>query len=105
MSKRSAKLTRSRSVGRTVASGGDITGAQIRAARALLRLSQKGLSALSNVSNLTIVRMEATEGAVTRRANLVASIVAALSRQGIRFVRSDSLGEGALLKRRRRCRP
>ena len=82
----------------------NVTGAQIRAARALLRLSQKELSRRSRVSNLTIVRMEATDGPVARRAALVASIVAVLSREGIEFLSSSRLGVGVRLRVRKRKR-
>ena len=103
MSKRIAKLPLRFAV-QNEAYSGLITGGQLRAARAFLKLSQKELSALSKVSNLTIVRMEATEGAVTRRAKLLASIVAILSRRGIRFFSSGRFGEGVLLEHRRRRR-
>lgn len=104
MAKRTAKMTPSRAAGRTVTTSGVVTGAQLRAARAFLKLSQRQLSSLSKVSNLTIVRMEATDGAVTRRARLVASIIAALSSKGIRFLRSNGFSEGILFIRRRRRR-
>jgi transcriptional regulator with XRE-family HTH domain len=78
-----------------------VTGAQIRAARALLKLSQRELSRLSRVSSLTIVRIEASDGPATRRAGLVAAIVAALSRQGIEFVSAKGIGIGVCLKPQR----
>ena len=94
-----------RRTGRMPAHIATITGAQIRAARALLRLSQKDLSQRSRVSNLTIVRMESTDGPIAQRAVLVAAIVAALSREGIEFLSSNRLGVGVRLrggKRKRR---
>jgi len=86
------------------ASTATITGAQLRAARALLRLSQKDLSRRSRVSNLTIVRMESTDGPVARRAALVASIVAVLTREGIEFLSSSRSGVGVRLRGRQRKR-
>ena len=93
-----------RRTGRMPARHANVTGAQIRAARALLRLSQKDLSRRSRVSNLTIVRMESTDGPVARRAALVAAIVAVLSREGIEFLSSSRLGVGVRLRRRKRNR-
>jgi hypothetical protein len=83
---------------------GRITGRQIRAARALLRLSQKDLSRISSVSSLTIVRMEAVDGPVARRATIVDSIVSAFKRRGIEFLSSPHSGVGVTLKPRRRSR-
>lgn len=83
---------------------GAVTGRQIRAARALLRLSQRELSRLSSVSSLTIVRMEATDGPVRRRATLVDSIVSALTKRGIEFLSSPRSGVGVTLKPRRQSR-
>ena len=81
-----------------------ITGAQLRAARALLDMSQRQLSRLARVSSLTIVRMEAGNGPVTRRASLVASILKVLTERGIRFIRSNAKGEGVILHRAPRAR-
>lgn len=78
-----------------------VTGAEIRAARALLKLSQKDLSRLSSVSCLTIVRIEAADGPVRRRAKLVGSIVSVLSRRGVEFLSANRLGVGVRLKPRR----
>ncbi len=78
-----------------------VTGAEIRAARALLKLSQWDLSRLSKVSCLTIVRIEAADGPVTRRPNLVGSIVSALSRKGVEFLSARHLGVGVRLKPQR----
>ena len=77
-----------------------VTGAEIRAARALLKLSQKDLSRLSKVSCLTIVRIEAADGPVERRAKLVRSIISVLSRRGVEFLSSRRLGIGVRLKLR-----
>ena len=79
-----------------------VTGAQIRAARAFLHLSQRELSKLSKVSHLTIVRMEAANGPVRRRADLVAAVLKILSRKGIQFFASQRFGQGVYLKPGRR---
>ncbi len=83
---------------------GAITGAQLRAARAFLDMSQRQLSRLAHVSSLTIVRMEAGNGPVTRRASLVASILKVLTERGIRFIRPDAKAEGVMLHRAPRAR-
>jgi transcriptional regulator with XRE-family HTH domain len=103
---RLGKPTKARRAERAARAGSKVTGAQLRAARAFLKLSQRQLSDLSRVSSLTIVRMEATEGLVMRRAKLVDSIVAALSRRGIRFLPAGGGYEGVVLERsrpKRRC--
>ena len=101
MSKRLAKRTASRKTTLASASDVHVTGAQLRAARALLKISQRELSALSRVSNLTIVRMEATEGRIERRATLVAAIVMALARKGVQFLSPGRIGQGVLLRRQK----
>ncbi len=67
-------------------------------------MSQRQLSRLANVSSLTIVRMEAGNGPVTRRASLVASILKVLTERGIRFIRLNSKSEGVVLHRVPRLR-
>lgn len=82
----------------------NVTGAEIRAARALLKLSQRELSRLSSVSCLTIVRIEATNGPVRCRAKLIGSITSVLSRKGVEFLSPRHLGIGVRLKARRPSR-
>ena len=63
----------------------NITGAQLRAARAFLKLSQRELSTLSKVSQLTIVRMESRDGLIKQRPAVVLAVLRVLRSRGIRF--------------------
>lgn len=67
-----------------------ITGPQMRAARALLGLDQKGLAQLSGVSLPTIQRMEASDGTVRGTVDTLMKVVDALDAAGIELI-----GEGA----------
>ncbi|MEG6508520.1 helix-turn-helix transcriptional regulator [Methyloligella sp. 2.7D] len=67
-----------------------ITAAQMRAARALLKLDQRGLAKLSGVSLPTIQRMEASEGTVRGVVDSLTKVAEALDRAGIELI-----GEGA----------
>jgi transcriptional regulator with XRE-family HTH domain len=55
-----------------------ITAAQMRAARALLRIDQRGLAELSGLSLPTIQRMEASEGVVRGNVDSLMKLVGAL---------------------------
>ena len=64
-----------------------ITGAQMKAARALLGIDQKELARLSGVSLPTIQRMEASDGANVRGViDTLTKVVEALDRAGIPWV-------------------
>lgn len=67
-----------------------ITGPQLRAARALLGLDQKGLAQLTGVSLPTIQRMEASEGTVRGTIDTLVKVVEGLDTAGIELI-----GEGA----------
>jgi len=79
-----------------------ITGPQMKAARALLRLDQKGLAALSGVSVPTIQRMEASEGIVRGVVESLTRVLAALDLAGVDLISdgaaSSGGGRGARLK-------
>ena len=64
----------------------EITAAQIRAARALLKWSQSELARQSGVSLPTIRRMEAREGPARRLIDNVWKVQAALESAGIVFI-------------------
>lgn len=68
-----------------------ITGAQMRAARALLGIDQKELAGLANLSVPTIQRMESSEGTVRGVVESLTRVVEALDRTGIELI-----GEGAV---------
>lgn len=67
-----------------------ITGAQMRAARALLGIDQKRLAQLAGVSLPTIQRMEASDATVRGTIDTLMKVVEALDAAGL-----ELLGEGA----------
>lgn len=67
-----------------------ITAPQMRAARALLGIDQRGLAERSGLSLPTIQRMEASEGQVRGTVDSLVKVVQALEASGI-----ELLGEGA----------
>ncbi|MFG1419435.1 transcriptional regulator [Xanthobacter sp. V0B-10] len=79
-----------------------ITAAQLRAARALLGLDQKGLAAISTLSVPTIQRMEASEGVIRGNVDSLMKLVAALDAAGISLIAdnetSEAGGRGVRLK-------
>ena len=60
-----------------------ITGAQMRAARALVGMSQKALAEASGLSLATIQRMEAGPGQIRGVVDSLAKVVAALEAAGV----------------------
>ncbi len=67
-----------------------LTGAQLRAARALLGIDQKTLADQAGVSLPTVQRMEASAGTVRGVVDSLTKIVEALDRAGIELI-----GDGA----------
>jgi transcriptional regulator with XRE-family HTH domain len=67
-----------------------ITGAQMRAARALLGLDQRQLAQMASLSLPTIQRMEASNGVVRGNVESLMKLVDALAAGGIELI-----GEGA----------
>ena len=77
-----------------------LTGAQLRAARALLGIDQKTLADQAGVSLPTVQRMEASPGTVRGVVDSLTKIVEALDRAGV-----EMIGEGGIEQRRRTGRP
>ena len=79
-----------------------ITSAQMRAARAMLAISQRELAESSGVSLPTIQRMEASEGNVRGFVDTLTKVVEALERAGIELIGenapSTGTGRGVRLK-------
>lgn len=75
-----------------------ITGAQIRAARALLDLLMKDLASQSGVNERTLRRYEAQDGVPADRAGNLQKVKAALERQGIEFTGAPDRNPGVILK-------
>jgi transcriptional regulator with XRE-family HTH domain len=82
-----------------------ITGAQMKAARALLGVDQRALAELAGLSLPTIQRMEASDGVVRGNVESLMKLVAALHAAGVELigegVASQDGGRGVRLARRR----
>jgi predicted transcriptional regulator len=68
-----------------------ITAGQVRAARALLALDQRGLAELAGLSLPTIQRMEASDGVIRGNVDSLVKLIGALSAAGIELI-----GDGAV---------
>ena len=64
----------------------DLTGLQIRAARAALGWSVRVLAEVSDIGSATIVRYEAADGVPASRKGHLATLRAIFEAQGIQFV-------------------
>lgn len=79
-----------------------ITGAQIRAARALLRWTSEELAAAASVNYASVSRAEQFDGVPSMRAPTLAAIQSALEKAGIVFLAAGDTrdgGPGVRLKR------
>lgn len=75
-----------------------ITSEQLRAARALLRISVIELSQIAKVGSATIKRIEAGSGLPSANARTLNSLVKALQASGVEFVGSAEDRPGVRLK-------
>ena len=71
-----------------------ITGAQMRAARALLGIDQKALADMAGLSVPTIQRMETSGGNVRGVVDSLVKVVDALDRAGIELIGEDTSSRG-----------
>jgi transcriptional regulator with XRE-family HTH domain len=71
-----------------------ITAAQMRAARALLRIDQRGLAELSGLSLPTIQRMEASHGVVRGNVDSLMKLVGALESAGLELIADGAPSSG-----------
>ena len=80
-----------------------LTGAQLRAARALLGIDQKTLADQAGISLPTVQRMEASRGIVRGVVDTLTKVVEALDRAGIELIgegaQSSGTGRGVRLKK------
>jgi len=80
-----------------------LTGAQLRAARALLGIDQKTLADQAGVSLPTVQRMESSPGTVRGVIDTLTKIIEALDRAGVELigegVQSSGRGRGVRLKK------
>ncbi|MGA9575961.1 MAG: helix-turn-helix transcriptional regulator [Lysobacterales bacterium] len=79
-----------------------ITGAQLKAARALLGINQRQLADISDLSVPTIQRMEASDDVVRGNVDSLMKVVEALENAGIEVIGVDTVssagGRGVRLK-------
>jgi transcriptional regulator with XRE-family HTH domain len=71
-----------------------ISGAQIRAARALVGMTQRDLAAASGISEISIKNIE--RGATDPRASTLAAIQKALGQAGVVFLDHGDVRDGGL---------
>lgn len=73
-----------------------ITGAQMKAARALLGIDQKELARRAGISLPTVQRMESSEGSVRAVVDSLEKVVGALNAGGVELIGpgARSAGEG-----------
>ncbi len=77
----------------------NITGSQIRAARALIRWTADDLAKASGVGVATIRRAELIDGIVNMTAPNVAAVQRALEEAGVIFVPENGEGAGVRLRK------
>jgi transcriptional regulator with XRE-family HTH domain len=80
-----------------------ITAAQLKAARALLGIDQRGLADIAGLSVPTIQRMEASEDVIRGNVDSLMKLIAALNTAGIELIGEGSVssngGRGIRLKK------
>ena len=77
-----------------------ITAAQLRAARALIKLEQKTLAEQSGVAVQTLKRWEGGAGPLTGNFQQVSALIGILENAGVEFLHSsEDSGAGVRLKR------
>jgi hypothetical protein len=69
-----------------------LTSEQVRAARAMLRMEQRGLAAASGLSLETVKRIECTKGPISALAVTVEKLTLALEAGGVEFTNGDQPG-------------
>ena len=75
-----------------------LTGAQVRAARALVRWSAQELAKRSRVGVSTVQRIEAVEGVPSATGTNLEAIQSALEAAGVVFIDQDDGGPGVRLR-------
>ncbi len=76
-----------------------LTGEQLRAARAMLKLEQGELAELSGVSTETIKRLERMEGAISANSMTLDGLQKALEKEGVVFIPENGGLPGVRLRR------
>ena len=75
-----------------------VTGVQLRAARALLRMDQEPLAAASGISAATIRKLENSEGRLDGRLSTIRALQHALEEAGVEFIPGNGSGPGVRLR-------
>lgn len=76
-----------------------LTGAQLKAARALLRWEQKDVARASKLSEPTVKRLEAIDGYVRANEVTIDALVRAFDAAGVEFIMAEAgKGPGVRLK-------
>lgn len=79
-----------------------LTGAQLKAARALLGINQRQLADISGLSLPTVQRMETSDDVVRGNVDSLMKVVEALETAGVEIIGSDAVssagGRGVRLK-------
>ena len=76
-----------------------LTGEQLRAARAILRIEQKDLAIAADVSVETIKRLEKMRGKVSGNIGTIDAIKSALEAAGVEFIPENGGGAGVRLRK------
>jgi transcriptional regulator with XRE-family HTH domain len=76
-----------------------VTGEQLRAARAMLRVEQVDLARLANVSVDTIKRLERTIGPVSANIVTIYAVMEVLGMAGVEFIAENGGGPGVRLRK------
>jgi len=71
-----------------------LTGAQMKAARALVGMEQKTLATRSGVSLPTIQRMETSDGVVRGVIETLMKVMEALQAAGVEFINEGAISNG-----------
>jgi DNA-binding XRE family transcriptional regulator len=69
-----------------------LTSEQVRAARAMLRMEQRGLAAAAGISLETVKRIERTAGPISAMAATVDNLTRALEAAGVEFTNGEQPG-------------
>jgi hypothetical protein len=69
-----------------------VSGAQLRAGRALVRMEQTTLARLASVSAVTVGKLEGSDGPLNARASTLRALQATLEAAGVEFIDGNRPG-------------
>lgn len=79
---------------------GNITAAQLRAARALVRADQKEIADEAGVSVPTLKRLEGSEGLLSGHFDTITGLMRAYEQRGVEFIPENGGGAGVRFRER-----